>query len=246
MSSPHALSSAHQRWGSAPPVHELRCCANLADDSTSAGQHAASAPPDDRPTRAALAAAGACFGDRAAGACFGRDAKNGAGLGRAPSVPELMGVSPIFADRVLPPGQAGCGEVEHADMAAQVRCCLFLHNPRSALQCACTAFHVYKTSCQWSKVCLLPSCPLESLIRPLRGTAQGCSALVLLVIHLIKCWCRARQQKLARKSAVRLQTSEGLAGEPSGGSSEATPNFSRLCCPAARQPRPKRRPKMAL
>ncbi|EIE23016.1 hypothetical protein COCSUDRAFT_63401 [Coccomyxa subellipsoidea C-169] len=175
VSSPHALSSAHQRWGSAPPVHELRCCANLADDSTSAGQHAASALPDDRPTRAALAAAGACFGgggagacfgDKAAGACFGGDAKNGAGLGRAPSVPEIG-------------------------------------------------------SCR-----------------------QGRPAVLKWRMQI---WPhKARQQKLARKSAVRLQTSEGLAGEPSGGSSEAAPNFSRLCCPAPRQHGPKRRPNMAL
>ena len=85
----------HQRWASAPPVQDARCCAELAGDSSSVSQHAASAPPEDRPLHAA--AAGAYFGG---GACFG----NGAGTSSGPSMPELMGVSPVFGDRILPRG----------------------------------------------------------------------------------------------------------------------------------------------
>lgn len=135
---PQVLSSMrpHQRWASAPPVQERHSCAELADDSCSAGQHAASAPPEDRPPRAP--AAGASFGSNAyygVGANSGDGARLGAGL----SMPELMGVSPLFPDRILSRGQAGCAVLrpEQASfvispspslsLTATSRCILMLH-----------------------------------------------------------------------------------------------------------------------
>ncbi|BDA49949.1 hypothetical protein COCOBI_15-0770 [Coccomyxa sp. Obi] len=101
VSSPHALSSTpelvvhpHQRWASAPPVQDANSLQlSVKDDSSSAEPHAASAPPEARPTRA------------------GR-------LGRAPSTPEIMGVSPVTSERILPPLAMGPSQVHSSGVAS--------------------------------------------------------------------------------------------------------------------------------